>query len=521
MQFQIFLMFALLRSNEAPLESELSDIKTSSSDMDSRLAFLDDEIARLRARVEQLEEERIVIRTRREHNRAILSPLRRMPPEVLAEVFLWSLPPRYVDYKRGGYDVKESPWVLTHVCSRWRAVALSTSSLWSCIVITYFPENVSFSAYPLPLVKAHIQRSGSQQLVVSFEGCETSDWEPQVEVFRCLAQHCGRWVELDMRLTSPLLPLLISLRDQVPCLRKIWLEWYNLEIQAGVQTINCFETARALVDVGISTLPPYIPIPLPVHQLTRYSMNAPWHVHQSILKLAPNLVEARICVATDERWSESQPSPITLPFLRRLYASDTEILDYTTVPTLEEIAFCVDGDDLDLQRRLASLLDRSSCPLRRLCLAGRPTASGTLSILKTLSCIVELVILNTDKESDNDDETSDDEDETLDDVNTLMLMLTVSGVAGCATVAPQLRCMFFGYDGKPSLSCAFYLEMIRSRWRAAHCRIESAALVVPEAPPPKALDALFALRRDGLDLFVVWGDDPAAGDVVDRWLYNT
>src|ERR1700761_2942794 len=120
----------LLRSNEAPLESELSNIETASSDMDLRLAFLDDEIARLGARVEHLEEERIKIRTRLKHNRAILSPLRRMPPEVLAEVFLWSLPPGYVNSNRGRYDVKDSPWVLTHICSYWRAVALSTRPMW-------------------------------------------------------------------------------------------------------------------------------------------------------------------------------------------------------------------------------------------------------------------------------------------------------------------------------------------------------------------------------------------------------
>ncbi|KAJ7230273.1 hypothetical protein GGX14DRAFT_410330, partial [Mycena pura] len=376
----------LLHSNEAPLESELADIETASSDMDAHLALLDDEIARLKARVEQLEEERLAIGTRRQRNHAILSPLRRIPPEVLAEVFLWSLPPSYVDYERGRYDVKESPWVLTHVCSRWRAIALSTSSLWSCIVIAYSPENDSSSAYPLPLVKAHIQRS--RQLAVTFHSCETSDWEPQVEVFQCLAQHCGRWVELDMLVTSQLLPLLSGLRGQIPCLRKLYLEWDDSESHPGMQSIDCFETACSLVDLSI--MPRHIPINilLPVHQLNRYAMTAPWGAHQSFLTLASNLVEAWI-VVDDQRWPE--PSPITLPFLRRLSVSEPEVLDYITVPTLEEIALYVDGNDLDFQRRLASLLHRSSCPMQRLCLHGRPTACGTLAILQAASCIVELV----------------------------------------------------------------------------------------------------------------------------------
>ncbi|KAJ7230290.1 hypothetical protein GGX14DRAFT_692096 [Mycena pura] len=472
----------LLHSNEAPLEFELADIETASSDMDAHLALLDDEIARLKARVE----------TRRQHNRAILSSLRRIPPELLAEVFLCSLPPEYNDYIRGRYDVKESPWVLTHVCSRWRTVALSTSSLWSRIVIAYHPGDDSSSAYPLPLVKAHIQRSGSQQLAVTFRGCETSDWEPQVEVFHCLAQHCGRWVELDMRLTSRLLPLLTSLRDQVPCLRKVCLRG---ESQPDILSIDCFETACSLVDFSI-VMPHYIPIHLPVHQLTRYSMSAPWDVHHSLLTLASNLVEAwiELCDVDDQRWPE--PSPITLPFLRQVGVSEPEILDYITVPTLEGIAFYVDGDDLDFQRRLASLLHRSSCSLRRLCLHGRPTACGTLAILQAASCIVELVILSASYE-----ETPPLDDEAT-EVNSLMSTLTVSNVAGRA---PDLRCMIFGCDGRPFLDYAIFLEMIRSRCRTAPRHIERAALVICDGPlpDPETLNALYALRREGLDLAII------------------
>ncbi|KAJ7230267.1 hypothetical protein GGX14DRAFT_582649 [Mycena pura] len=499
----------LLHSNEAPLESELADIETASSDLDAHLALLDDEIARLKARVEQLEEERLAIGTRRQRNHAILSPLRRIPPEVLVEVFLCSLPPEYVDYNRGRYDIKESPWVLTHVCSRWRTVALSTSSLWSRIVIAYHPGDDPFSAYPLPLVKAHIQRSGSQQLAVTFCGRETPYWEPQVEVLQCLTQHCRRWVELDMRLTSRLLPLVTSLRDQVPCLRKIYLD---CESQPAIQSLDCFETARSLVDFSVD-VPRYIPIHLPVHQLTRYSMKASWDVHHSLLTLALNLVEAWIQVdVDDQRWPE--PSPIILPFLRRLRVSEPEILDYITAPTLEGIAFCIDDDDLDFQHRLAALLHRSSCPMRRLCLDGRPTACGTLAILQAAPCIVELVILSVYGETPPlDDEATE--------VNTLMSTLTVSDVPGCAPVGLHLRCLIFGSEGRPFLDQAIFLEMIRSRCRAAPRHIERAALVICEGPlpDPETLNALYALRREGLDLSVLEGD--AADDAMDRLRYMT
>ncbi|KAJ7483482.1 hypothetical protein FB451DRAFT_991164, partial [Mycena latifolia] len=64
-----------------------------------------------------------------------LSPLRRMPPELLGEIFSWTLPSVQEALGRRRFQDKHSPWVFTQVCHRWRAVALSTPSLWSQIVI--------------------------------------------------------------------------------------------------------------------------------------------------------------------------------------------------------------------------------------------------------------------------------------------------------------------------------------------------------------------------------------------------
>ncbi|KAJ7157290.1 hypothetical protein C8R46DRAFT_859860, partial [Mycena filopes] len=60
---------------------------------------------------------------------SILSGLRRLPLEILAYIFLLTIP-----------SVEEtcplrSPWILGHICRRWRAIALATPALWSSIVI--------------------------------------------------------------------------------------------------------------------------------------------------------------------------------------------------------------------------------------------------------------------------------------------------------------------------------------------------------------------------------------------------
>ncbi|KAF8210997.1 hypothetical protein K438DRAFT_1534151, partial [Mycena galopus ATCC 62051] len=95
-----------------------------------RLAYLNEEISNLHEKLRQLENERASLPSYRTRNKAILSPLRRMPSEVLGEIFLWTLPSLQDAIITGRFDMGRSPWLLTRIRSRWRAVSLSTPSLW-------------------------------------------------------------------------------------------------------------------------------------------------------------------------------------------------------------------------------------------------------------------------------------------------------------------------------------------------------------------------------------------------------
>ena len=61
----------------------------------------------------------------------ILSPARRLPPDVLHEIFLHCLPTRHNPIMK----FSEPPLLLTRICSSWRAIALSSPRLWSKIHI--------------------------------------------------------------------------------------------------------------------------------------------------------------------------------------------------------------------------------------------------------------------------------------------------------------------------------------------------------------------------------------------------
>jgi hypothetical protein len=226
------------------------------------------------------------------------------------------------------------------------------------------------------------------------------------------------------------------------------------------------------------------------------------------LKLAHNLVEAHIEIDFDEEpWPEIGEI-IDLPYLRGLYVSDHQVLDYLRTPSLVGIGLLgwEDGAS-DVLESFAPFLDRSACILRRLTLVGFPDAYTTTRILASLPSITELAV------------TIDDAD-AGERVNLLMSTLTISEVVGSSEVAPQLYCLLFGCEYGSRIDYNIFLKMLESRWRATHCPLKAAALLM-EDPVPGLLtcDGFQALRREGMDLSVAVGH----GVVIDVkwWGYAT
>ncbi|KAJ7628715.1 hypothetical protein FB45DRAFT_748721 [Roridomyces roridus] len=122
--------------NESPRGPQVDFIRSAVSQTNVQLAYLDEEISQLRHRLKQLEEKRAELLDYRTRNVAVLSPLRRMPPELLAEIFSWTLPPPSPDLS-GCAAVKHSPWILAQVSKYWRTVALSQPALWSLVYLDY------------------------------------------------------------------------------------------------------------------------------------------------------------------------------------------------------------------------------------------------------------------------------------------------------------------------------------------------------------------------------------------------
>ncbi|KAJ7483505.1 hypothetical protein FB451DRAFT_1234812, partial [Mycena latifolia] len=401
----------LMTTNEPPECAELAFIQEVGSKTDAKLADVEREISRLQDRIQQLQDERASLAIYRAQNTAILSPLRRMPPEVLGEIFSWTLP----SINTASHKFRKSR---SH--GRWRAVALSTPSLWSQIGVDYrlkltHPSSIS-------MIKTQIERA--HQLRIHFYGTEKGPSHPQIEMFRCLAAHCSRWEELSIRLTAPIVPLLASIRNHIPSLQRLKILWEGPESQIG--------TAPSLFDISILSRYRY---------LTRYDLDGTWETHRNILKLALNLVEVRIDIRSDEdeRWPDEI---INLTLLRRLYVSYPKILEYLRAPALQDIGFSLEeneGPEFPLGY-LEPFIVRSGWI---------PLAHTAAKILQKFPSVSELVMIVHDPDYDR--------------ANTFISSLTIPNPTASAVLSPQLTTIYFGCSGSRCIDFTLYLKMLQSR----------------------------------------------------------
>ncbi|KAJ7147658.1 hypothetical protein C8R43DRAFT_1129572 [Mycena crocata] len=91
----------------------------------------------------------------------------------------------------------------------------------SLVVISYSPDFTP--SYPLAVLD--IQMTRAQKLKMHFYGSEAIDAQVQIETFRYLAQHSSQWEELALGMTAAMVPLVTALRDHLPSLRRLSIQW--------------------------------------------------------------------------------------------------------------------------------------------------------------------------------------------------------------------------------------------------------------------------------------------------------
>ncbi|KAL0565471.1 hypothetical protein V5O48_016555 [Marasmius crinis-equi] len=113
----------VLNTNYTPNSQETKEIRAVLSEPEAELDKIHQEIKKLQSR--GLELHKFTSK-----HRALLSPIRRIPHDILAEIFYHCLPnDRYFSVR----SLYEAPLILTTICRTWREVALRTPRLWNLL----------------------------------------------------------------------------------------------------------------------------------------------------------------------------------------------------------------------------------------------------------------------------------------------------------------------------------------------------------------------------------------------------
>nr|GAT49379.1 predicted protein [Mycena chlorophos] len=444
-----------------------------------------------------------------------------LPPELLALIFTFTLPPTWAVRQRARLRISESPWYLTHVSSHWRAVAISTPSLWSRIAVTFMPGADASLAFPFPLLETQLKRAS--QLAVFFRGCESmlpardENMDPQMKAFSLLLRYSNNWVEANLRVTSSLLGLLQQLQGRVSSLRRIWFRLDTPLMVLDNDPVDVFSDAPSLVDFGCLNQQRMTFLRFPKERLTRYSINGPMVWHRLVLThAATTLVEAYVWVDFEPTWPElllaQNQQVIHLPYLRRLFISFPRILHHIGTPALEELGVAFGdqpepgvADCYDLRDILAGYLspERSACPLRRLLIHNYPAPDPIMQILRTHTHITELGLMVNSPEG----------------VIGLEVVLATL-VVNTSPIAPHLKHLFVACENDTTFDYTLYERVISSRFRARDkgYALQSTALALEEGVVPgEVIQSLQRMEREGL----VWSlfTEHDAGDAIVRWTY--
>ena len=153
--------FAFLHNDELPATVQ-STMLSRLSDAEGDLSTLENEIARMESILHALRSQRAQDLSRIEFYREALAPHRKLPNEVLGEIFVYAtrivtLPPK--EYWR------EAPWNISHVCAKWRNIALSTPALWDYISVVHDVPNTIYHGSNLSPVRNTLVHSGHSLIV--------------------------------------------------------------------------------------------------------------------------------------------------------------------------------------------------------------------------------------------------------------------------------------------------------------------------------------------------------------------
>ena len=418
---------ALLRTNDIPLESTIREVKESLKAPLIELQEIEIEIQRLCELVETMKIKRETIQKRIDDHNVILAPVRRLPLDVLHEIFFHCLP----THRNPIMKSSESPILLTRICHSWRAVALSSPRIWSKIHIPLPGDPSSSTGYGIiteettlssrrqrysdllqlrcDVVREWLSRSGTCPLSFSItyppSQQNPKDDELPDKMFNILLSFAGRWRDVDISMPEEIYN---KLQGDMRPNRFSSLNSLRLNLQQPFPTNNVKSppiqllAAPNLCSITISAFQTTLHITGSVvqpiwNQLTHITFTS-WIADTCLLTLlrqCRNLVFGKFMV-TSSHWpdeSNVDQEDTALPCLESLTVNDsgsheimTIIFNSIKAPALTKLSYQwtssspYDDSTIPLPVPMISILSNST-------LISHLTLDGKLSLQDTQECL--------------------------------------------------------------------------------------------------------------------------------------
>lgn len=306
-----------------------------------------------------------------EAHKAILSPFRRLPTELIVEIFL--------HYRMKPHHLKHNsvPWTLSHICHRWRIIALNMPTLWSDLPSMRLGSMEKHHLKRrIASLSTLLTRSGNYGL--TFHLAKTATATLDDAVLTMLFEHSERWASVSLFISEDVCAHFAKIKGRISSLRSLNL----LLTRTGHLHVDMFEIAPKLREVTLGSLTWPGIVKLPWNQLTSFTEDASRTDHiVAVFKSAAESLQ-KLNFITDQSWALFDGSavirPTTLPNLTCLALQTPfetglrSILDSLTVPALQELVLKIFTMQ-PLTTDALNLINRSRCMLRNLVIYTSPS----------------------------------------------------------------------------------------------------------------------------------------------------
>ncbi|KAF9003477.1 hypothetical protein BDZ89DRAFT_1080973 [Hymenopellis radicata] len=483
-EYQSSVFLERLRTSNFPAtDEEISHIRdTILPTVSDDISSIDSRVASLHQVIRSMEEERErLINVQTKYNN-LVSLHRTLPLEIWSEIFLYTLSSAS---DSNAFDASGSIWKVSHVCQRWRNIALSLGSFWSTMIIQ-LPKAAQHEA-DVQRLETVIQRSRERLLDVSLRddipGIRRPDsnlsiLKPMLDI---VLAESYRWQKLDLSDYRGSLNMLYApLHNRLPRLESVGLQCAQLEPREH-SVASVFKDCPRLTKVSLGA-GSMLSVEFPWDRIKELDLaglefdgDEDDRKTMRLIARCPSLETLTLPYWYPGDDEDSSPyTPITCPNIRKLDVTSVSVINALTLPRLREGLLNPDPTNThyNFLHSFKELLIRSSrlSALTRLSLVRVPLApSPDDNLLSILSQTHSLTFLDLAVSMPQfDDATAvDDQDQIVALVNSLKVAVSTETV----TFLPLLSSLFIQIHNHNDSSKLLYFgpvgsfaSTLKSRW---------------------------------------------------------